>query len=89
MNLLQMECGVVPTKVLKADKAEYIQSLIDTREKDDVGVFVNFMAAIHCDHLAQDIASFTASMDEGAAGQGGQKRWTEKMDSARAMPSFP
>lgn len=80
MNLLQMECGVVPTKVLKADKAEYIQSLIDTREKDDVEVFVNFMAAIHCDHLAQDIASFKASMDEGTTGQGGQKKWTEKVD---------
>ena len=32
MNLLQMEFGVLPTKVLKEDKAEYIQALIDTRE---------------------------------------------------------
>lgn len=32
MNLLQMEYGVLPTKVLKEDKAEYIQALIDTRE---------------------------------------------------------
>lgn len=33
MNLLQMEYGALPTKVLKEDKAEYIQALIDTREK--------------------------------------------------------
>lgn len=30
MNLLQMEYDVLPTKVYKEDKAEYIQALIDT-----------------------------------------------------------
>jgi Fic family protein len=34
MNLLQWEFDVLPTKVLKEDKAEYIQALIDTRESD-------------------------------------------------------
>ena len=34
MNLLQMEYDVLPTKVLKEDKAEYIQALIDTREQE-------------------------------------------------------
>ena len=36
MNLLQWEFGVLPTKVLKEDKAEYIQALIDTRESEDM-----------------------------------------------------
>jgi Fic family protein len=38
MNLLQMEFGVLPTKVLKEDKAEYIQALIDTRENEDISI---------------------------------------------------
>ena len=33
MNLLQMEYDVLPTKVLKEDKGEYIQALIDTESK--------------------------------------------------------
>ena len=37
MNLLQWEFGIIPSKVLKEDKTEYIQSLVDSREKDDAG----------------------------------------------------
>lgn len=51
MNLLQWEFGVLPTKVLKEDKAEYIQALIDTREKKDIGIFLDCMAESHCRHL--------------------------------------
>lgn len=58
MNLLQMEYGVLPTKVLKEDKAEYIQSLIDTRENNDIQIFYNSMTMLHCRHLKQDIAEF-------------------------------
>ena len=39
MNLLQMEFDVLPTKVLKEDKATYIQALIDTREAEDIPSF--------------------------------------------------
>ena len=39
MNLLQIEYGVLPTKVLREDKAEYIQALIDTRENEDIQIF--------------------------------------------------
>ena len=61
MNLLQWEFGVLPTKVLKEDKAEYIQALIDTRESEDINVFLNFMAALHCRHLQTDIDQFVKS----------------------------
>ena len=58
MNLLQMEYDVLPTKVLKEDKAEYIQALIDTREEEDMEVFMNYMVRLHCRHLRYDIDQF-------------------------------
>ena len=62
MNLLQWEFGVLPTKVLKEDKAEYIQALIDTRESEDINVFLNCMATLHCRHLQTDIDQYVKSM---------------------------
>ena len=62
MNLLQWEFDVLPTKVLKEDKAEYIQALIDTRESEDLNVFLNCMARHHCQHLQTDIDPFIKSV---------------------------
>jgi Fic family protein len=62
MNLLQWEFDVLPTKVLKEDKAEYIQALIDTRESEDLNVFLNCMARHHCQHLQNDIDQFITSV---------------------------
>lgn len=62
MNLLQMEYGVLPTKVLKEDKAEYIQALIDTRDEEDINIFLNTMASLHCKHLKHDIDAFISSV---------------------------
>lgn len=64
MNLLQMEYDVLPTKVFKEDKAEYIQALIDTREAEDTNIFINCMAKLHCEHLQQDIDQFLRSTAE-------------------------
>ena len=61
MNLLQMEFGVLPTKVLKEDKATYIQALIDTREKEDITIFQNCMANLHIQHLKADIDQYLNS----------------------------
>ena len=55
MNLLQIEYGVLPTKVLREDKAEYIQALIDTRENEDIQIFLDCMTQLHCKHLKWDI----------------------------------
>ena len=63
MNLLQMEYGVLPTKVLKEDKAEYIQALIDTREEEDIEIFMNCMSRLHCQHLRNDIDQYLKSVD--------------------------
>lgn len=62
MNLLQMEYDVLPTKVLKEDKAEYIQSLIDSRDEDDIEIFINCMTSLHCKHLNDDIERFIHSV---------------------------
>ena len=64
MNLLQWEFDVLPTKVLKEDKAEYIQALIDTRESEDLNIFLNCMVRHHCQHLQTDIDQFMKSTDE-------------------------
>ena len=58
MNLLQWEFGVLPTKVLKEDKAEYIQALIDSREQEDINIFLDCMTRHHCKHLQTDINQF-------------------------------
>ena len=61
MNLLQWEFDVLPTKVLKEDKAEYIQALIDTRESEDLNIFLDCMARHHCQHLQSDIDQYIKS----------------------------
>lgn len=58
MNLLQMEFGVLPTKVLIEDKATYIQALIDTCEAEDITIFQNCMARLHIQHLKNDIDQY-------------------------------
>ena len=78
MNLLQMEYDLLPTKVLKQDKAEYIQALIDTREKNDINIFLNCMVRLHIGHLQYEIQQFEDSMQEETGRKGGQK--TEKVD---------
>ena len=64
MNLLQMEFDVLPTKVLKEDKVEYIQALIDTREQEDINVFIDCMIRLHCQHLKADIDHYVESTSE-------------------------
>ena len=45
--------------------AEYIQALIDTREQENINIFLDRMARHHCQHLASDIDQYTKTvMDE-------------------------
>lgn len=64
MNLLQMEFGVLPTKVLVEDKATYIQALIDTRDAEDIAIFQNCMASLHILHLKSDIDQYLHSAED-------------------------
>ena len=90
MNLLQWEFDVLPTKVLKEDKAEYIQALIDTRESEDLNVFLNCMARHHCQHLLADIDHFIKSTSEKMVDKQGLKqkmvdKWSIKPSLAEKM----
>ena len=90
MNLLQWEFDVLPTKVLKEDKAEYIQALIDTRESEDLNVFLNCMACHHCQHLQNDIDQFVRStseemVDKSIVRQGMVDKWLIKPSLAKKM----
>ena len=90
MNLLQWEFGALPTKVLKEDRAEYIQALIDTRERDDINVFIDFMTKLHCQHLQTDIDQFMNSMsgkvvDKLALKQEMVDKWAVKPSLAEKM----
>lgn len=90
MNLLQWEFGVLPTKVLKEDKSEYIQALIDTREREDINNFINCMTELHCRHLQSDIDQYMASttekvVDKSVFGQRMVDKWSIKPTLAEKM----
>ena len=65
MNHIQFEFGLVPAKVLKEDKGDYINALITTRDTDDISYFLDFMAAEMIKSLSSDIDAFLKSMNNG------------------------
>ena len=86
MNLLQMEFGVLPTKVLIEDKATYIQALIDTREAEDITIFQNCMASLHIQHLKSDIDQYLNSASEKMVDkQDLRRKMVDKQDLRRKM----
>ncbi|PNP94071.1 cell filamentation protein Fic [Hoylesella timonensis] len=64
MNHIQNEFGLVPSKVLKEDKAEYIEALVESREKDSCLPFQDFMFKEHARNLQQEIDNYKLSMEE-------------------------
>lgn len=90
MNYLQFEYGLVPTKVVKDDKAAYIQALIDSREEDSPEPFRRFMFSSFADNLTHEMEQYRRSMEEDEivevdkkAGSGGQ----ETPSSGQETPS--
>ena len=65
MNHIQFESGLIPAKVLKEDKGDYINALIATREADDMSVFLDFMTGEMLKTLSSDIDAFLRSMGDG------------------------
>ncbi len=63
MNHLQFEYGLIPTKVAKDDKAEYIQALIDCRDQESNEPFREFMLREHIKNLRKEIESFQQTHD--------------------------
>ena len=64
MNHIQFEFGLVPAKVLKEDKGEYINALIATRENNDISIFQEFIAGEMVKTLSGDIQSYLQSTGE-------------------------
>jgi Fic family protein len=64
MNHIQFESGLIPTKVLKGDKGDYINALIATRENEDTTCFLEFMAGEMIKTLSSDIDTFLKSTEE-------------------------
>ena len=62
MNFLQMEFGLVPSKILAVNKAEYIMALQKSREKDDVSIICDFLFNEHATNLRKEIDDFKRSM---------------------------
>lgn len=63
MNHIQFEFGLVPTKVLKEDKGEYINALISTRESGDISIFLDFMAEEMTKTISSDIEAYLKSTE--------------------------
>jgi Fic family protein len=63
MNHLQYEFGLVPVKIVKEDKAEYIQALIDSREQESLEPFREFMVEEHIRNISKEIKEYKKSQE--------------------------
>lgn len=61
MNHLQYEFGLIPSKIVKENKAEYIQSLIEAREQENLESYRDFMFNEHIRNIAREIEMFNKS----------------------------
>lgn len=64
MNMLQFEFGLIPTKIRKEDKENYIKALVDTRENEDISIFRKYMHSMMCDNLKLEIDTYLKSIDD-------------------------
>jgi Fic family protein len=64
MNHLQYEFGLVPVKIVKEDKAEYIQALVDSREQDSLEPFREFMLEEHIRNISKEIVAYKKSQED-------------------------
>ena len=55
MNYIQLVNDLPLSIVYKEDKAAYYQALVETREKEDIGIFRTFMAGQYKKYLEQEI----------------------------------
>lgn len=64
MNMLQFEFGLIPTKILKEDKEEYIKALVATREAENLDIFRKFMTDTMVKNLNKEIDNYLDSINE-------------------------
>ena len=64
MNMLQFEFGLIPTKILKEDKEEYIKALVAAREDDNLDIFRTFMSSMMVQNILNEINTYLESIGE-------------------------
>ena len=64
MNHLQYEFGLIPVKIIKEDKAEYIQALVDSREQETLEPFREFMMEEHIRNISKEIEAYKKSQED-------------------------
>ena len=84
MNHIQFEFGLVPAKVLKEDKGEYINALVAARETGDMSPFFSFMTGEMLKTLSADRDAFLRSM-EGS----GEKKLKSREKIAELLRGHP
>lgn len=55
MNIIQRQLGLIPSIVTKEAKNQYIQALINSREKEDSTIIQDVMLAQHIANLESRI----------------------------------
>lgn len=58
MNYIQIENNVLPIKISKEQKSQYIQALKETRETEDLDIFRNAMISMHIKNMKDEISEF-------------------------------
>ncbi|MCR4568802.1 MAG: Fic family protein [Bacteroidales bacterium] len=86
MNHIQFEFSLVPAKVLKEDKGDYINALIATRESDDITSFQDFMAEEMIKTITTDINTYLKSTGE--SGEKKQKSREKILLLLQAHPEY-
>lgn len=64
MNMLQFEFGLIPTKILKEDKEDYIKALVATRENDNLDIFRGYMTSMMEQNLQNEITAYLDSIGD-------------------------
>ncbi len=62
MNYIQFEFGLVPTKIVTQDKADYIEALNTSRREESMVPFRQFMLAEHIKNIRNEIDLYEQSM---------------------------
>ncbi len=64
MNYIQFYHNVVPTKIFKEDRTDYISSLQKSQEQESLSHFRNFMAKQHLKNLKNEIKNYQQSQNK-------------------------
>lgn len=83
MNQLQFEFGLIPAKILKEDKEEYIKALVATRENDDLNIFRDFMTSTMIKNLTHEIDVYRKSVEKDLESREKPQKGREKKAKSR------